>query len=178
MDPVTAMLTMQGVSMGISALLNRKGGMQKSEATRIVDSVEVELGRILATWQQLSPKTLEAKNQFLKVVLENFDKTKYFLLDPRLGEHGQRAVMERFGTFDPISGSGVRGTGGKGWEDWWTYYWFPIADSEVEESEAGAALGTNGNSGYVNSSNSGIDVRQLLVLGAVGVGVFFLMSGE
>lgn len=138
-DPFTASLIIGGAQMGIAAIFNRKGGIQKEYASRAVEDVAQELDRVVATWNQLEPKTAALQQQFLSVVLNAMDGLERALLNPQLGDAGKRGWEERINTYDPITKQGSRGTR---W-DWWSYYWDPIYNATIVD-DGGNVVAQNG----------------------------------
>jgi hypothetical protein len=101
-----------GVTLAISAFINRKGPQQKRMSTYIVDEEEKFLKANLAAWES-SKKTVAEQQQALANFSAIWEETRTKLSDPSLGEPGQRGITDR-------------SRGGK-W-DWFVYYYDPIAN--------------------------------------------------
>lgn len=101
-----------GVTLAISAFINRKGPQQKRASSYIVDEEEKLLKANLAAWGS-SNKTVAEQQQALANFTIVWEETKTKLNDPSLGEPGQRGIADR--------------TRGGKW-DWFNYYYDPIAN--------------------------------------------------
>lgn len=166
-DPVTTSFIIAGFNTGLGLLLNRKTGMQKELASQAVDEAAVHFDRLVFEWQSRQDKTQALKQFYLGEVLKGMDQVKRYLLNPELGEAGQRGVMERFGTYDPITGQGVRGST---W-DWWGYYWDPIKNTEIVGEE-----GVIQQTGVSTVGSGGLDPMLILIGG--GLVLFLVMKGR
>lgn len=104
----------QGVSFAVAALMGRKGGARRIQATDIVDRIEPELEKNV-DFYLTGPRTESAQAGYL----QQFDYAWSFLTSPdgcgtgELGQAGRRCISER-----------DRG----GQHDWWRRYRDPIAN--------------------------------------------------
>lgn len=111
------------VTLGISAIINRKSGRQKVAATQIVDELEPMLQRNVEAYFE-GPRTRTSQ----AVALKNFDDAWAWLTssagcgNPELDKAGRACITDR-------------SPGGR-W-DWFSYYRDPIAhDPDVRQDSA------------------------------------------
>lgn len=142
-------LAITGITLAVTAFLNRKRPQQKIKATQITNEYESLMQQNLAAWEA-SGHTTSEKAQ----ALANFDGLWHDFVrtvsDPALGDPGSRAVPER-------------SRGGQ-W-DWASYYRDPIATSEAVD-DSGMVIST------LQSTLQSGDPMMLMGLAALGVGLF------
>lgn len=115
------------VTLGISAIINRKSGRQKVAATQIVDELEPMMQRNVEAYLE-GPRTRTSQ----AVALKNFDDAWVWLTssaacgNPELDKAGRACITDR-------------SPGGR-W-DWFSYYRDPIAnDADVRQDTAVEAM--------------------------------------
>lgn len=116
-----------GVTIGLTALMSRKGPKQKVATTEVVDTAEPIMAENRDGYLN-GPRTVESRLQ----AIENFKALWQWVVDhcdiPEMGNPGQACVNDRK-------------PGGK-W-DWWSYYYDPIYnDVPVGSGASDAAAST------------------------------------
>ena len=154
-----------GITLLITALLNRKGPKQKTITTGYANEVEGYMKQNLAAWQATSPKTATSQNQALQNFMSLWNELVTACDKAELGNPGQNCVNDRK-------------RGGK-W-DWWSYYYDPIAnDPNIEPDIMASASGVlaSANSTVASiSSTLGIDPEWLVIGGLVVAAV--MLGGD
>jgi len=137
-----------GVTIGLTALMSRKGPKQKVATTEVVDTAEPLMAENRDGYLS-GPRTEESRLQ----AIENFKAIWQWVVDhcdiPEMGKPGQNCVNERK-------------PGGQ-W-DWWAYYYDPIYNdlaasgaSSVSTSTRDTAAGTYGGTSVTEVFTPGAD---------------------